>query len=288
MAIVAFIPDPPASATPPAVASGPRGPAWTQEQIDELTESVDTARTLTDGLQEAFDLVAPTYPTMAAGLEGTSSGEEFEVLSSGNVYKISYRNEGGSAVEISRSPSTAATDALPTSAAFENIQTSVDALTSDPAHAATLVPIAVKLAEAVTSSAATWVSGSGSTRLAHWSFLNGAVNNIAFVLEVPSHWSTMFLDLWFINKSAASGNASLAASILNFGDGESIDSGGASAGLFFAAPVTLLTAKKGRIGPLTVTPGKLSKVLISRTGTSGSDTLASALGLIHIQAVKAS
>src|SRR5690625_1610012 len=90
--------------------------------VGEAEAAADRA----EAARDAAQLNAHIYPTTADGLAATSDGDYFSVPSgSDDEYLILYRNDNGSAVEISRAPSS---DAISTLIGDATLSTEWDAL----------------------------------------------------------------------------------------------------------------------------------------------------------------
>jgi hypothetical protein len=107
-----------ADQVPPAVAA--EATAQVSAKVDPKVTQAQAAQTGAQAAQVAAELArdlsaagANLYASTTAGLAAVAEGATFNVAGAGDTYAITYRKTGGAAVEVARTPSKAAVDAIP-------------------------------------------------------------------------------------------------------------------------------------------------------------------------------
>jgi hypothetical protein len=151
--------------------------AW--DTIEGLWDSVQTARTFKQQLEDANNIVASIanlYGTIAEGIAGTASGEYFSVVGTGDVALTLYLNNAGVAVEQNQLPSNSAL-ALALTARDEAVAAALAASLSESAAADS--ESAAAASELAASDSALAASGSASAAAGSASAASGSASAAA-------------------------------------------------------------------------------------------------------------
>lgn len=223
--------------------------------------TASAAQTAAEAAQDAAEtasLAAGAYPSTAAGLAATSSGEYFWAASGGIL--TLYLNSTGSAV--SQSITLLAGDAFDT----------------------LWIP-AVQMSELFNNGATFSIA---TSRLPVWLLDPDTISYLGFPIRFPAHWTAFTCDFVYVNTTASSGDVSLGVNIDEWAIGETINTSPSGASITDTPSSTAWISNIATIsGSISVDPTKYCSVRISRNATSGADTLTNDIGLIGVNFRKA-
>lgn len=167
----------------------------------------------------------------------------------------------------------------------EEVATSVNAITADPANAVTQIWIPAQFWYLVSGTATLTTA---TSRLPAWSIPKSAVY-FSTAIDLPSHWLTMNVTHVVTNPTANAGNVVLVAGTHNWAIGESINTGPSESSAMLAmGTIAWIAQSSGTPSALPVDPSKTTTVRVGRLGLSGSDTLSNNLFYLGALLTKAS
>lgn len=164
------------------------------------------------------------------------------------------------------------------------LRTDVDAITADPANALTTF---------TAWASRDWVAVQGTPtfelqklRAPGWTVPKADVY-LALTMDFPSNWTKMVVDILWVNQVANTGNVSFSVAQHQNAVGDSIDVSPTGIGVIGAANATPWINTETTVGttgsPFNLTPGKRSTIRVQRNGSSGSDTLPNAIGILGLR-----
>lgn len=167
---------------------------------------------------------------------------------------------------------------------FNQIQTSVDAITADPTNSVTSWTVQAKSFDVVQGTA---TYSAITNRLGAWNMPNSTASYISMVISLPAHWAKMDVYLQWVNIAANAGNVVLGGEIHKWAIGESINvtpSGGS--GIIPANPTPWIVTETKVAADLVLDSSRNTTLRIARQGASANDTLANGIAVIAVRLVK--
>lgn len=130
--------------------------------------------------------------------------------------------------------------------------------------------------------------GNPNVTWSYWLLDSATQEAVGAVLHIPTGWSTVDIDVWWVNAGAGAGDVVLGYRRDSPGEGGALGTGAASGSATVTASAQNIV-KKTTVGTgVSVSSLSLAGIAVERNGSAGADTLGNDIGVLAVVIRKAS